>query len=364
MTQMRRGLRGYGKTEGLLVGFPAMPDAVDGDAMAGIVDREQHSVITDSQPIPFDVRKFLDLRVSRLRSQLLNFVEDEATLRLRDGTKVFLDAAIVNESIHGLDQPSSFQALEEFSVGECAATRPDGSLKCARVVAVLSEAHQLLKVHERQDDGCRLAARIHHDMVWFDVDGHRFFPHNVFTLDGVSQVDRRALTDHRSCSVPDKTRRVNMRERTGKRLRNSQFDIRYLSGLTYLILLVAALGLAMAEASADVRPNEPGQAAARVNHESPVTLVRSYFQAYASGDAEGMLECYMPASRAAIKGMLGYVDSKMREPRLQYEVASLDGDQATVKATGNYLDPQGERKTLETTIKLRMVDNAWYLDDL
>lgn len=129
-----------------------------------------------------------------------------------------------------------------------------------------------------------------------------------------------------------------------------------------LFVLIAALGVAMA-ASADVEPQV--QVAARINHESPETLVRAYFQAFTAGDVEGMLECYMPESRAAVQGMLGYVKPTMADAsELRYEVASEAGDQATVKVTGPYVTPAGEQKTVETTVKLRKLDTGWYLDDL
>jgi len=135
-------------------------------------------------------------------------------------------------------------------------------------------------------------------------------------------------------------------------------------GWSALVMLIMALGFSL-EASADVQRQIQGEAAARVNHESPVALARSYFQVFVQGDVEGMLECYLPESRMAVQGMLGYVKPTMADAsELRYEVASEAGDQATVKVAGPYVTPAGEQKTLETTVKLRKLDTGWYLDDL
>lgn len=208
-----------------------------------------------------------------------------------------------------------------------------------------------------------------HALAFFEEEADGFLHPTAGLLDGITttgDTQLGAVADERLAFLEDQRGELNLLHSTHEySLPDERSQTRNpKKGWSALVMLIMALGFSLA-ASADVRPNEPGQAAAHVNHESPVTLARSYFQAYTGGDAEGMLECYMPESRAAVQGMLGYVKPTMADAsELRYEVMSDTGDQAAVKVTGPYVTPAGEQKTVETTIKLKKLDTGWYLDDL
>ena len=74
-------------------------------------------------------------------------------LRAGDGAQVFLDAPIVGEGVHRLDQPLRSQPLQELSVGNGAACRADSAFQRKGVVSIFDRAQKLPVVDERQDHG-------------------------------------------------------------------------------------------------------------------------------------------------------------------------------------------------------------------
>jgi len=119
-----------------------MKNPVDGDSLEAIVDREQESVLTNPQAIALNAGKFLNLRTTRLNGQLFDALENEATQWRGEGTQVFLNAPIVGEEVHALDEPLPLQALKELGVRECPPTRPDGPGERDGVLPVLDETHK------------------------------------------------------------------------------------------------------------------------------------------------------------------------------------------------------------------------------
>ena len=108
------------------ISLPTMQDSVYNETSASIIDRKQNSVITDSQAITRNTGELLHLRTARVHRQLLDAEENEATLLGWDTRQVLLDASVVREAVHALDDPLPLQALKQPGVGDRATPRLDG----------------------------------------------------------------------------------------------------------------------------------------------------------------------------------------------------------------------------------------------
>ncbi len=93
-----------------------MYDPVDGNAFATIIDCEQNSVITDSQPITCYTSEFFNLSTAWVYAQLFSALENEATLLGGDAPQVPVDTSVVGKAVHALNEPLAFQALKQLSV--------------------------------------------------------------------------------------------------------------------------------------------------------------------------------------------------------------------------------------------------------
>ncbi len=93
-----------------------MYDPVDGNAVATIIDCEQNSVITNSQPITCYTSEYLNLRTACVYSQQLSALENVATLLVGDAPQVPVDTSVEGKAVHALDKPLAFQALKQLSV--------------------------------------------------------------------------------------------------------------------------------------------------------------------------------------------------------------------------------------------------------
>jgi len=115
-----------------------MYNPIDDKALAAINYSKQNPVIPDSQAIASNAREFLNLTAARVRGQLFNTLQNEATLLGRDTTQVPFNASVVGKAIHALDEALAFQAAKQLSVRDCPSTRPDGSFQITDVLAILN----------------------------------------------------------------------------------------------------------------------------------------------------------------------------------------------------------------------------------
>jgi len=81
-----------------------MQDSVYNETFTTIIDCKQNPVITDSQAITRNTGELLHLRTAWVHRQLLDAEENEATLLGWDTTQVPLDASVVREAVHALDE--------------------------------------------------------------------------------------------------------------------------------------------------------------------------------------------------------------------------------------------------------------------
>ena len=149
-----------------------MTNSVDGETLRMIVNCEQDSVVANAQPIAFDVGEFLHLWMSRVHRQLLNAPEDQETLRLWEGAQVFLNALVVGELVHGLDQPAPLQTRKELWVGERSVGRAYGPSERPGVISVFRKTHELLIADEGEDHGLRVSSLINNEAIWSNWGGH------------------------------------------------------------------------------------------------------------------------------------------------------------------------------------------------
>ena len=132
----------------LPVGLPAMEDAVDREQLAGIVNCEEHSVVTDSQAIAVDSAKLFDLRSARLQCQQFDALEDQPALSFGQRAQIPLDARVVGQTIHGLNELVGFQLVQQCSVGQGAAAGPNSPLEGFRIGQIFNQVHEFAVVHD------------------------------------------------------------------------------------------------------------------------------------------------------------------------------------------------------------------------
>jgi len=119
-----------------------MQDSVYNETFVTIIDRKQNPVITESQAITRNTGEFLHLRTAWVHRQLLDAVENEATLLGWDTTQLLLDASVVHEAVHALDESLPLQSLKQPGVGDRATPRFDCLFESNGVIPVLYEAQK------------------------------------------------------------------------------------------------------------------------------------------------------------------------------------------------------------------------------
>lgn len=173
---MRRTVRPtiWSARQKLAVGLAAMTDAIERDGSRAVINGEQRAVVPNPEAIPLAAGELLNLGMPRFESQRLNAAENRQPQRVRDAAQVFLNAPVVEESVHGLDESLPFEALEQFVVGNERAGGADGLSQRARVIAILGKPEQFPIVEKRQDDRRRFSASVHNEALRLDLARHRF----------------------------------------------------------------------------------------------------------------------------------------------------------------------------------------------